>query len=425
MKLENIVNLFLISCNILFSAITMSLISPFYPSVALEKGVTVTQSGLVMATVFVTNIIVTPLCGKYIKVLGARSFFIVGFFIVGFGNFCFAFLIHLEDTNTFFGLSILLKFLTALGQAASTPAAYTLAAKQVLEKNRGKAMSALEACFGIGTIVGPTVGGGLYDIGGFSLPFWVSGSTIVFMALMTLLFFKDSKDFETNSDEDKTVKWLSILKLPGVIISFLSVLFAGIAWNWFSASLEPFMKETFSSSASEVGLVFLTLGLTYTVFTPVFGFLTDRGLDGLLTCILGNSLIAVSFILLGPIPPLSFLESSTWMMFVSLGITGVGSAATYIGTLLYMLRSARESGLPGTEQTSGMVSSVWVVAGCVGGTTGSTMGGVAYDTIGFEWGSMVMFLSLSTTVMILIIYLARVKLSDGRKQGEKGETEGD
>merc|ERR1711862_8790 len=111
------------------------------------------------------------------------------------------------------------------------------------------------------------------------------------MALMTLLFFKDSNDFDTNRDEDKTVKWLSILKIPGVIISFFSVLFA-IAWNWFTASLEPFMKENFSSSASEVGLVFLTLGLTYTLFTPVFGFLTDKGLDGFLTCILGNSLIA-------------------------------------------------------------------------------------------------------------------------------------
>ena len=129
------------------------------------------------------------------------------------------------------------------------------------------------------------------------------------------------------------------------------------------------MSKTFSSSASEVGLVYPTLGLTYTIFTPVFGSLTDRGLDGVLTCILGNATIAAAFLFLSPIPPLSFLGSSNWMMFLSLGVQGVGSAATYMGTLLYMMKSVRDSGIPGTEQTSGMVSSVWVVAGCVGGVT--------------------------------------------------------
>ena len=36
-------------------------------------------------------------------------------------------------------------------------------------------MSVAEACFGVGTMFGPSVGGFLYEVGGFSLPFWVSG----------------------------------------------------------------------------------------------------------------------------------------------------------------------------------------------------------------------------------------------------------
>ena len=38
----------------------------------------------------------------------------------------------------------------------------------------------LETFFGIGMIVGPTVGGALYQVGGFTLPFVSLGSKCVF-----------------------------------------------------------------------------------------------------------------------------------------------------------------------------------------------------------------------------------------------------
>ena len=157
MRQENIVNLFLISCSVLFAGLSLSLISPFY---WIGYGHRIYKT-----------LIFTPVCGKYIQVLGAKKFLITGSFIVGLGNFMFGFLSKLEDKNTFLSLSILTRFIIAIGQAAAGPAAYTLAGKQVTEKNRGKAISAAEACFGIGTIVRPTLGGCLYDVGCFSFFF--------------------------------------------------------------------------------------------------------------------------------------------------------------------------------------------------------------------------------------------------------------
>ena len=92
MNVRNIVNLNLISCSVLFAGISLSLLSPFYPSEALSKGVSVTQSGLVLGSVFITTIIFTPLVGKYIDILGARKTLIIGSFLVGLGNFLFGFL---------------------------------------------------------------------------------------------------------------------------------------------------------------------------------------------------------------------------------------------------------------------------------------------------------------------------------------------
>ena len=85
-----------------------------------------------------------------------------------------------------------------------------------------------------------------------------------------------------------------MLSAPGVPVSLFALSFAGSAWTWYSASLEPALKQQFSVSSSQTGLVFATFGLTYTVATPVFGYWTDRGLGGL-TAMLGGSQTISSF----------------------------------------------------------------------------------------------------------------------------------
>ena len=42
-----------------------------------------------------------------------------------------------------------------------------------------------------------------------------------------------------------------------------------------------------------------------------------------------------------------------------------------------------------TEQTRGMITSLWLIAENIGGWLGSFLGGVAYDSLGFEGGSLV------------------------------------
>ena len=64
MRSRNIVNLTLISLANLFGGISLSLLSPFYPVEALSKGVSVTQSGLVLSSVYITTVVCTPVIGR-------------------------------------------------------------------------------------------------------------------------------------------------------------------------------------------------------------------------------------------------------------------------------------------------------------------------------------------------------------------------
>ena len=75
-----------------------------------------TQSGIVLSTVFVATLVFTPVFGKYMQTLGARRFLIIGALLVGLGNASLGFLDAVNDGNTFFGLSIFIRVVTAIGK---------------------------------------------------------------------------------------------------------------------------------------------------------------------------------------------------------------------------------------------------------------------------------------------------------------------
>ena len=88
-EMTKVINLVLISLSNLFGGVSLSLLSPFYSAEALLKGVSVTKSGLVFGSVFVTTVLCTPVIGRYIEVLGARRFLLLGSAICALGNVAF------------------------------------------------------------------------------------------------------------------------------------------------------------------------------------------------------------------------------------------------------------------------------------------------------------------------------------------------
>jgi len=386
------------------AGVSLSLLSPFYPSEALSKGVSVSQSGLVMGMAFIATIVFTPFCGKYIHTLGARKFLVLGACVCGVGNLTFGFLNKVNGSSAFFWSSLLIRIVVAAGESAMTPAAYALAGQQVHRKDQGKAISLAESCFGAGTIFGPSLGGFLYEAGGFQTPFLVAGLSLLSLAGICALLLEDKSDLYTDLDNNQIVSWKQILLCPGVLISCFGLIFAGSSWSWYAATLEPFLQAKYSLSSSQTGLCFTAFGAAYTIFNPILGYYSDKGMDGLLALVAGNTIIALAFLFLGPIPQLSMLSGHLWLTVASIGVQGFGSAFAYLGSLLYMMKSARDSGLPDTEQVSSMVSSLWVVSDCFGGYIGSTLGSVAYDKIGFEMGTLVETGVLALVTIIISIF---------------------
>ena len=146
-------NLVILALTELFGGFIFSLLSPFYTKEAFQKGLSVTQTGLVYSSVFITTIVFSPLLSKYISKIGAKNLFVYGTFLAGSTNVLFGFLQWVTHKWTFLGLSLSIRICSAVGEAALFSSAYPLAVEAANASYRSTILAIMETMFGLGTVV--------------------------------------------------------------------------------------------------------------------------------------------------------------------------------------------------------------------------------------------------------------------------------
>ena len=121
----------------------------------------------------------------------------------------------------------------------------------------------LEAFFGVGLIFGPSIGGVLYQVGGYTLPFAVLGSILIGVACITFFVLPDTyneKADSTSEDSDASQKkgLVDALKVPTIAIAAYSIICAAISIGFIQATLEPHLRQ-FGLSPIMMGKTFLML----------------------------------------------------------------------------------------------------------------------------------------------------------------------
>lgn len=366
------------------SAICISLQAPFYPAVAESKGATATQYGLVFGIFELTVFIVSPIYGQYISKITPKFMFNAGIYITGTTCILFGFLNHINDTNAFINLSFLVRIVEALGNAGFLTASFSIIAKEFPD-NVGSTFAALETCFGVGLIVGPTVGGALYELGGYSLPFVCMGSVLLVAATVTFFLLPNSEETETDGIHEGA-HMLKMLQIPAVALAALSIVAASISIGFVQATLEPHLRPL-NLSPLQTGLMFVLNGATYAVSAPIWGKLCDRGLSPRLVVLIGSLVVAFAFLLLGPAPFLPLTET-LGLCITALIIHGVGFGAQLVATFSGAHKDAIAAGMPDNIVTYGLVSGMWTSAFALGAFIGPSSAGALLDTFGFDWGCM-------------------------------------
>jgi predicted MFS family arabinose efflux permease len=136
--------------------------------------------------------------------------------------------------------AILLRIVSASGESIIGPAAYTLATRQMAPHHRSKALAIAETAFGSGFMLGPPLGGILFDLGGFYTPFWTNATCLLVVGVGGLSLLRDQACELAEAEEP--VSWWAVVRCPRVLVGFFALLASGTSGQWFSASLEPYLE---------------------------------------------------------------------------------------------------------------------------------------------------------------------------------------
>lgn len=224
------------------SAICVSLQAPFYPQEAEKKGATPTEYGLVFGIFELTVFFVSPILGKNLSRIGAKRVFNIGILTTGTCSILFGLLDLFKDRTAFISLSFIIRIIEAVGNSGFLTASFSIIAKEFPDRV-ATMFACLETFFGIGLIVGPTVGGFLYQIGGYKLPFAVLGGLLICAAMMTHFVLPSKYDERSESEQSSRKGMLDLLKVPSIFLAAYSIICASITIGFIQATLEPHLRQ--------------------------------------------------------------------------------------------------------------------------------------------------------------------------------------
>jgi MFS family permease len=233
-------------------------LGPYLPA----KTTTESQMGLMFAAYAAGVLLATPIFGYLGDRLGCRKPMIIGVVLSAIAVVLFCFGSH-------FYLGLLARVCQGAAAAATWTAGMALVAAKYV-RDRVQMMGLAMVGSTAGSIVGPFLGGLLFNLGGFQLPFYVCLAMVAIDATMRVtLLPKDGAVGEESPDLK------ALLFDKSVLIAALAVAVAALGWGIIEPLL-PTHLEADGVTPMHVGLLFTCATIAYGFAAPVVARAVDR-----------------------------------------------------------------------------------------------------------------------------------------------------
>ncbi|XP_053143687.1 MFS-type transporter SLC18B1 isoform X2 [Hemicordylus capensis] len=364
------------------SMICYSILGPFFPKEAENKGASSTIIGLIFGCFALFNFLTSLIMGQFLVQIGAKFMFVTGMFISGCVTILFGMLDRAPDGPIFIALCFLVRTVDAIGFAAAMTASFSILAK-AFPNNIATVLGSLEIFTGLGLVLGPPLGGFLYQSFGYEVPFIVLGCLVLLLVPLNMCLIP-----KYDSTPSKDSFW-KLVALPKIILLSFTMFSLSASLGFLDPTMSLFVLEKFHLPTGYVGLVFLGLALSYSLTSPLLGFLSDKkpSLRKWLL-VIGGLLSAVCYFMLGPAPILH-IESKLWLFVLMLVMIGFSLGMSSIPIFPEILSCAYENGFEEGLSLLGLVSGLFSAAWSLGSFVGPVLGGFINDKLGFEWAAAI------------------------------------
>ncbi|XP_057167016.1 MFS-type transporter SLC18B1 isoform X5 [Ursus arctos] len=347
------------------SMMCYSILGPFFPKEAEKKGVSNTVTGMIFGCYALFDLLASLVFGKYLVQIGAKFMFVAGMFVSGGVTILFGVLDQVPEGPIFIAMCFLVRVADAVSFAAAITASFSILVK-AFPNNVATVLGSLEIFSGLGLVLGPPLGGFLYQSFGYEVPFIFLGCIVLLMVPLNMYILPN---YDSDPGEHSFWKLVTLPKvaLIAFVINSLSACFGFLDPTLSLFVLEKHLRKWF--------------------------------------LVWGNIITAGCYMLLGPIPILH-IKSQLWLLVLILVLNGISAGMSIIPTIPEILSCAYENGFEEGLSTLGLVSGLFSATWSVGAFIGPTLGGFLYEKIGFEWAAAVQGLwSLTSGLTMGLFYL--------------------
>ena len=249
-------NLYILTFVLFVVMLGYGIIIPIFPFYIEEMGAGGTELGLLTASYAVMRLIFGPIWGGLSDRFGRKPILLIG--ILGY-----------VITMVWFGLANTLwmlfaaRILSGILSSATAPTTMAYIGDSSPEDERGGGMGLLGAAGGVGTILGPAMGGFL-AIESLSIPFFIAAGLAFLSLILAIIFLPESHPVQEQPKEKEAIIdlrawWNAVFSPIGTLfmLTFISTCGLMIFANVFGL----YGLERFNYGPEQVGIIMMVLGL--------------------------------------------------------------------------------------------------------------------------------------------------------------------
>jgi len=359
--------------------VAYSIAIPVLPDLSRKLGASPTMIGLLFASFGVTLLTVSVPMGAMSDRLGRKGPIVGGLLALGAASVLFAF----ADTLPWLFAARLVQ---GAADAITWVVGFALVADLYDATERGRITGIVMMGTSFAVMIGPTLGGWLYELGGMRTPF--VAVAIMSMAAVALFLWIEIPPRREAGD---IVPVMMVLRVPAIAAcAAVVVAIAGTI-----SMLEPVLSlylSTLHVNPSRVGMIYGAAAVVTTSMHPVTGRLSDRFGARRMTMI-GLVLTACAI----PVLAQAWSFSSALMLYVI-----AAGAATFIITpsLTYMGEATSDAGVRSFGVAYGLYNLAWGA----GLLSGPALGGFLFERMGFNR----LLVAWAPGLLLVAIVLAKV-----------------
>jgi MFS family permease len=331
----------LLSFGFFASSLAWSIYNAYVPLLLEGLIASTTIIGFIMTIDNIFGVIFQPLFGKLSDNTRTRFGKRMPYIFVGIPVCAVAFTL-IPKMNTLPSLMAILIIFTFVMSAWRSPVV-ALMPDLIPGPKRSQANGIVNLLGGLGSLIAFLVGGILFNIGGFSLPFLMS-AIVMIMALLVLVFFvREPKEaYEQEAESKETKVKLEKAELKSLLLILFGVFFWFTGYNAVETFFTLYATNTLGMTAGGATMTLSFFSLTFLSFAVPAGFIGAKigrrkailiGLSGLVVLFLPMIFIADIWVTRACL----FLGGFCWAMVninslpMVVRISGASKIGTYIG----------------------------------------------------------------------------------------------